>query len=113
MNPQHSSYPPCRDVCMRPSSWLLMSSHSVLPELITRSAELTAVLRNLTILPYRLAQKKFLNRVFVPPGNPPWSSMLSINSQTRIVPFTTRLADDPIGKEAERENNHRRYQTCQ
>jgi len=102
MNPQYSSYPPCRDVCMRQSSWLLMSN-SVLPGLISRSAELTAVLRILTTLPYRLAQKKFSNRVFVPPGNPPWSSMLSIISQTRIVPFITRFAGDPIGKEAERE----------
>jgi len=38
-----------------------------------------------------------------PPGNPPWSSMLSLISQTRIVPFITRFADDPIGKDAERE----------
>ena len=103
MNPQYSSYLPCRDVCMWPSSWLLMSSHSVLPELITRSTELTAVLWNLTKLPYRSAQKKFLNRDLDPPGNPPWPSMFSIISQTRIVPFITRFADDPIGKDAERE----------
>ena len=103
MNPQYSSYLPCRDVCMWPSSWLLMSSHSVLPGLITGSTVLTAVLRNLTKLPYRLAQKRFSHRDIGPPGNPPWSSMLSIISQTRIVPFITRFADDPFGKDAERE----------
>ena len=45
----------------------------------------------------------FLNRDLDPPGNPPRWSMFSNNSQTRIVPFLTRFADDPIGKEAERE----------
>ena len=60
-----------------------------------------------------LAQSKFSNREPDPPGDPPWSSMLSNNSQTRIVPFTNRLADDPIGKEAERETEIiRRYQIC-
>ena len=48
-------------------------------------------------------QAKFSNRESDPPGDSPWSNMFSNNSQTRIVPFTTRLADDPIGKEAERE----------
>ena len=103
MNPQHSSYPPFSDVCMQPSSWLLMSSHSLLPGLITRSTELTAVLRNLTKLPCRLAQKKFLSRDLDPPGDSPRWSTFSYNSQTRIVPFITRLAGDPIGKEAEQE----------
>jgi hypothetical protein len=56
---------------------------------------------------------KFLSREADPPGDPPWSSTLSNNSQTRIVPFTNRLADDPIGKEAERETEIiRRYQIC-
>ena len=58
-------------------------------------------------------QEKFLHRDPDPPGDPPWSSMFSNNSQTRIVPFITRLADDPIGKEAERETTIiRRYQKC-
>ena len=58
-------------------------------------------------------QAKFFNRDPDPPGESPWSSMFSNNSQTRIVPFTTRLADDPIGKEAEREATIiRRYQIC-
>ena len=48
-------------------------------------------------------QEKFLHRDPDPPGDPPWSSTLSNNSQTRIVPFITRLANDPIGKEADRE----------
>ena len=103
MNPQYSSYLPCRDVCMWPSSWLLMSSHSVLPELITRSTELTAVLWNLTNLLYRSAQKRFSNRDPDLPGDPPWSSRLTYNSKPRIVPFTNRLVNDPLGKEAERE----------
>ena len=56
---------------------------------------------------------KFSNREFDPPGDPPWSNTLSNNSQTRIVPFTNRLVDDPIGKEAEREIKIiRRYQIC-
>ena len=56
---------------------------------------------------------KFSNRESDPPGDPPWSNTLSNNSQTRIVPFTNRLADDPIGKEAEREAKIiRRYQIC-
>ena len=60
-----------------------------------------------------LAQTKFSNRDPDPPGDPPWSSTLSNNSQTRIVPFTKHLADDPIGKEAEREITIiRRYQIC-
>ena len=59
------------------------------------------------------AQSKFSNREPDPPGDPPWSSTFSNNSQTRIVPFTNRLADDPIGKEAERETEIiRRYQIC-
>ena len=60
-----------------------------------------------------LAQVKFSNRDPDPPGDPPWSSRLSNNSQTRIVPFTNRLVDDPLGKEAERETKIiRRYQIC-
>jgi len=52
---------------------------------------------------------KFSNREF----DPPWSYTLSNNSKPRIVPFTNRLADDPIGKEAEREIKIiRRYQIC-
>ena len=59
------------------------------------------------------AKPKFSNRESDPPGDPPWSNTLSNNSQTRIVPFTNRLADDPIGKEAERETKIiRRYQIC-
>ena len=50
-----------------------------------------------------LNEPYFLNRDIGPPGDPPWSNMFSNNSQTRIVPFITRLAGDPIGKEAERE----------
>ena len=58
-------------------------------------------------------QAKFFNRDPDPPGESPWSSMFSNNSQTRIVPFITRLANDPIGKEAERETTIiRRYQIC-
>ena len=48
-----------------------------------------------------LAQVKFLNRGPDLPGDPLWSSRLSKKSQSRIVPFTNRLADDPIGKEAD------------
>ena len=60
-----------------------------------------------------LAQSMFSNREPDPPGDPPWSSMLSNNSQIRIVPFTNRLAGDPLGKEAERETKIiRRYQIC-
>ena len=56
---------------------------------------------------------KFSNRESDPPGDPPWSNTLSNNSKPRIVPFTNRLADDPIGKEAERETEIiRRYQIC-
>jgi len=56
---------------------------------------------------------KFSNRESDPPGDPPWSNTLSNNSKPRIVPFTNRLADDPIGKEAEREIKIiRRYQIC-
>ena len=56
---------------------------------------------------------KFSNRESDPPGDPPWSNTLSNNSKPRIVPFTNRLADDPIGKEAERETKIiRRYQIC-
>ena len=58
-------------------------------------------------------QGNFIHRDPDPPGDPPWSSTLSNNSQTRIVPFTKHLADDPIGKEAEREITIiRRYQIC-
>ena len=45
----------------------------------------------------------FLSRDLDPPGDSPRWSTFSYNSQTRIVPFLTRFADDPIGKEAERE----------
>jgi len=59
------------------------------------------------------AKPKFSNREFDPPGDPPWSNTLSNNSKPRIVPFTNRLAGDPIGKEAERETEIiRRYQIC-
>jgi len=58
-------------------------------------------------------QENFIHRDPDPPGDPPWSSTLSNNSQTRIVPFTNRLVDVPIGKEAERETKTiRRYQIC-
>ncbi len=61
----------------------------------------------------RPSKTNFLSREFDPPGVPPWSSRLSNNSQTRIVPFTNRLVDDPLGKEAERETKIiRRYQIC-
>ena len=60
-----------------------------------------------------LVQTKFSNRDPDPPGDPPRSSTLSNNSQIRIVPFTNRLVDVPIGKEAERETKiTRRYQIC-
>ena len=60
-----------------------------------------------------LAQTKFSNRDPDPPGDPPRSSTLSNYSQIRIVPFTNRLVDVPIGKEAERETKiTRRYQIC-
>ena len=56
---------------------------------------------------------KFLSREADPPRDAPWWSALSSNSKPRIVPFTNRLADDPIGKEAERETKIiRRYQIC-
>ena len=61
----------------------------------------------------RPSKTKFLSRDPDPPGDPPWSSRLSNNSQIRIVPFTNRLAGDPLGKEAEREAKIiRRYQIC-
>ena len=61
----------------------------------------------------RPSKTKFLSRDPDPPGDPPWSSRLSNNSQIRIVPFTNRLAGDPLGKEAERETKIiRRYQIC-
>ena len=49
-----------------------------------------------------VGKQQIFNRMNGWPGDPP-GSQLNFSKPKRIVPFTTRLAGDPIGKEAERE----------
>jgi len=104
MKPQCPPYLPYSNVSMSPPRHSLVSIEYKYPNTMAfKFTELVPSIPHQYTQLHPVAQEKFLNRDLDPPGYSPRWSMLSIISQTRIVPFLTRFADDPIGKEAERE----------
>ena len=104
MKPQCSPYPPYSNVSMSPPRHSLVSIECKYPNTMAfKFTELVPSIPHQYSRLHPVGQEKFPSRDLDPPGDPPWSNMFSNNSQTRIVPFITRLAGDPIGKEAERE----------